>query len=237
MNICIATVGNTDIFNNIGVEYTSSIEIENNLVEYSPYFMESFSDTPEIELNLLLYNSVTMETLAINQYNMEEIYDWLITDNFAPFISDDNRGIIYYFKLIRLSKVLTFDKRGYLKATFKPYSKYCYRQGVYETTINGSGQLEIYNHAKSIYKPIIELTNLGDENTVNKINNMEIIGLKNNEKIKIDNLTKLVLDEENKNKFNCCNAKWVELEPRIDNVINISGNCSVKIICEFPIFY
>ena len=66
---------------------------------------------------------------------------------------------------------------------------------------------------------------------------MEITGLKNNEKVRIDNLTKLILDENNKNKFECCNAKWVELKPRVDNVINVSGNCSIKIICEFPILY
>ena len=57
------------------------------------------------------------------------------------------------------------------------------------------------------------------------------------EKIRIDNLTKLILDENNKNKFECCNAKWVELKPRVDNVINVSGRCSIKIICEFPILY
>ena len=128
MNVCIATIDNNDLFNTIGVEYSSNIEIENDLIEYSPYFTESSSDTSEIELDLLLYNSITMEALSINQYNMEEIYDWLITDNFVPFISDDNRGIIYYFKVINLSKVLTFDKQGCLRVTFKSYSKYCYRQ-------------------------------------------------------------------------------------------------------------
>ena len=237
MNVCIATIDNNDLFNTIGVEYSSNIEIENDLIEYSPYFTESSSDTSEIELDLLLYNSITMEALSINQYNMEEIYDWLITDNFVPFISDDNRGIIYYFKVINLSKVLTFDKQGCLRVTFKSYSKYCYRRKVYELNVNNTSSLEIYNYSKLIYKPIIEVVNLGDETTVNKIGNMEITGLKNNEKIRIDNLTKLILDENNKNKFECCNAKWVELKPRVDNVINVSGNCSIKIICEFPILY
>ena len=237
MNVCIATIDNGDFFNTIGVEYSTNAEIENDSIGYSPYFTESSSDTSEIELDLLLYNSFTMEALSINQYNLRELYDWLITDEFVPFISDDDRDIIYYFKVINLSKILTFDGRGYLRVTFKPYTKYCYKRKVYEINVNNTANLEIYNYSKLIYKPIIEVTNLGNETTINKINDMEIVGLKSNEKIKIDNLTKLILDENDRNKFNCCNARWVKLNPRTNNIINISGNCSVKIICEFPIFY
>ena len=236
MNMCIFTMDN-DILNNIGIEYSSEIEVETNLVEYNPYFTEKPSSVEEIELNLLLYNPYTFETLSIDSYNINEIYEWLVTDDFAPFVSDDDREITYYFKVTKLSKVLTFDKKGYLKVVFQPYSKYCYKRKEYTLSTASETTLEIYNESKLIYKPIIKITNLGDETTVNKINGMEITNLQNNEVIIIDNLTKLVQTEDNVNKFSCCKGKWIQLTPREYNTITLSGNFKVEFICEFPVFY
>ena len=119
MNVSIATF-DTNMFNDIGVEYTSDISIENDLVEYNPYYTESFSESSDIELNLVIYDSTTMEAIDIDLVDMEQIMDWLCTENFAPFISDDDRDLIYYFKVIRIQNVLTFNNKGYLKVTFKP---------------------------------------------------------------------------------------------------------------------
>ena len=380
MNVSIATF-DTNMFNDIGVEYTSDISIENDLVEYNPYYTESFSEPSDIELNLVIYDSTTMEAIDIDLVDMEQIMDWLCTENFAPFISDDDRDLIYYFKVIRIQKVLTFNNKGYLKVTFKPYSKYAYRRREYEIEINENASIskassltlnktsvgkqsrtskgdyvivvvpknegyvvtkdnglggnvvfnkdvagangdvvlnidgneyaiygeilispaeifiyidkdtnanetntsgksiyygrlsinevggsviqydaitptmiknsnnitkitpqtldktsiEIFNHSRTIYCPIIEITNLGDTSTINKINDMRILGLDANEKVIIDNLTKIVQTDSGINKFNCCNRKWINLKPRVKNTITLGGNCKVKIICEFPL--
>ena len=93
MNVSIATF-DTNMFNDIGVEYTSDISIENDLVEYNPYYTESFSESSNIELNLVIYDSTTMEAIDIDLVDMEQIMDWLCTENFAPFISDDDRDLI-----------------------------------------------------------------------------------------------------------------------------------------------
>lgn len=235
MNVSIATF-DTNMFNDIGVEYTSDISIENDLVEYSPYYTESFSESSDIELNLVIYDSTTMEAIDIDLVDMEQIMDWLITDDFAPFITDDNPDVIYYFKVVKLMKVLTFNGTGYLRVTFKPYSKYAYKRQEYEVTVSGSSTLTIYNPSRQIYKPIIEITNLGGTSTVNRINNMEVVGLTTNEVIKIDNLTKLVIDKNGTNRFSLCNRKWIELKPRKNNTITLSGSCRIKIICEYPLY-
>lgn len=234
LGVSIVTFDN-DMFHDIGNEYVSEVEVENNLVRYNPYYNEVFSDTNEIELKLLLYNPLTMEALSIYDYNIEDIMDWLITDDFVPFISDDNQDIIYYFKVIKLQKVLTFKGMGYLRVTFKNYSKFCYKREEYEKRVTNTTTLEIYNPSRELYKPIIEITNLGNTSTVNKINDMEIKNLNTNETIKIDNLTKLVLDENGDNKFACCNRKWIELNPKTENTLTLSGNMNIKIINEFPI--
>ena len=234
MNVSIATF-DTNMFNDIGIEYTSDISIENDLVEYNPYYTESFSESSDIELNLLIYDSTTMEAIDIDLVDMEQIMDWLCTENFAPFISDDDRDLIYYFKVVGIQKVLTFNNKGYLKVTFKPYSKYAYRRREYEIEVNGNTSIEIFNHSRTIYCPIIEVTNLGDTSTINKINDMRILELDANEKVIIDNLTKIVQTDSGINKFNCCNRKWINLKPRVKNTITLGGNCKVKIICEFPL--
>ena len=235
LGVSIATFNDNDMFHDMGIEYSSDMEVENNLIEYSPYYKENPSEPSEIELDLLLYNPDTMEALPIND-NIDELMSWLITDDFAPFITDDNPDVIYYFKVVNLVKVLTFSGTGYLRVTFKPYSKYAYKREEYEARVTSSSTLTIYNPSRQLYKPIIELTNLGNTSTVNKINNMEIIGLNTNEIIKIDNLTKLVVNENGINKFNSCNRQWIELEPRKNNTITFSGNCKIKIICEYPLY-
>lgn len=234
MNMSIATF-DTNMFNDIGVEYKSDVTIENNLVEYNPYYVETFSESSDIELNLVIYDSTTMEAIDIDLVDMEQIADWLCTDYFAPFISDDDMDLIYYFKTVSLQKVLTFNNKGYLRVVFKPYSKYAYRRRVKEIDVDGNTSIEIFNHSRGLYHPIIEVTNLGDTNTINKINDMRIIELNTNEKVIIDNLTKLVQTENGINKFNCCNRKWISLKPRTKNIITLGGKCKVKIICEYPV--
>ena len=125
--------------------------------------------------------------------------------------------------------------KGYLQVTFKPFSNYQYRRKEYEKKVETSALFEIFNYSRKTYMPIIELINYGDEETINKIGEMEIKGLKNGEKIIIDNLSKIVQDKDGLNKFSCCNRKWLELKPKTTNQFTASGNCGIKIICEFPI--
>ena len=96
-------------------------------------------------------------------------------------------------------------------------------------------KVEIPNLSRLNYSPIIEITNRGDENTINRIGDMEIKGLGNGEKIIIDNLSKIVQDSNGKNRFSTCNRKWIELKADSFNRIILEGNMSVKFICEFPI--
>lgn len=234
LGISIITFG-SDILNDIGVEYTSDVSIEHNLNEYNPCYTENPTEPNDIELNLAIYDPFTMIPIDVNDIDMEALYDWLVTDNFVPFISDDDIDLIYYFKVVKLQKVLSFRGNGYLRVTFRPYSKYAYRRRIYKLTITNSTSIEIFNLSRKIYYPMIEITNKGNVSTINKINNMNLTNINTNETIIIDNLSKLVQNTNGENKFNCCNRKWIKLEPRKENEIILSGNMEVKIICEFPV--
>ena len=234
LGVSIATF-DSGIFNDIGTEYTSDISIEHNLVDYNPCYIENFAETNEIQLNLLVYNPITMKPIDITSGDIETLYDWLITDSFASFISDDDADLTYYFKVVRVQKVLSFNREGYLRVTFKPYSRYAYRRREYKIEVNGESTIEIFNLSKQIYSPMIEITNNGSTSTVNKINNMEIRNVNKSETIIVDNLLKLVQNSNGENRFSTCNRKWIELQPKQDNRITLNGNMSVKIICEFPV--
>ena len=234
LGVSIATF-DSEIFNDVGIEYVSDISIEHNLIDYNPYYIENFAETNEIELNLLVYNPMTMKPIDITNGNLETLYDWLITDNFVPFVSDDDVDLIYYFKTVRIQKVLSFKREGYLRVAFRPYSRYAYRRREYEIEVNGNNEIEIFNLSKQMYYPMIEVTNKGNSSTVNNINNMKITGVNIEETIIIDNLLKLVQNSNGENRFSTCNRKWIGLEPKKDNIIKLNGNMSVKIICEFPV--
>lgn len=223
------------ILNNMGIEYISDISMEQGLNEYHPYYAENISDISEIELNLGIYNPFTMKPMNITEIDMEVLYDWLITDNFAPFISDDDIDLIYYFKVVRIQKFLSFNGEGCLKVSLKPFSKFAYRRREYEFDITNEKTIDIFNLSNKLYYPMIEITNKGNKSTVNKINDMEIIEMNTNEILIIDNLSKLVQNTNNENRFNCCNRKWIKLEPKKENQLVLSGNMNIKIICEFPV--
>lgn len=235
MNVSICTIDNNNMLNNIAVDYVTDVTIENNLIDYHPYFTESSTEPNDIELNLLIYDYVTMTALDFDDIDIEAIYDWLITDSFAPFISDDDKDIIYYFKVTKISKVLSYDNKGYLNVVFKPFSKYSYIRREYEINVNGTETVEIFNYSRQTYKPIIEITNLGNTSTINMVNDMTIVESSTNEKIIIDNLAKIVQTERGINRFNCCNRKWIELKPREYTILTLEGNGIFKIICEFPV--
>ena len=235
IGVSIATF-DSGIFNVIGVEYSTDVSIEHNLVDYNPYYTESFTETSEIELNLLVYNPVTMKAIDVSNTNLEELYDWLITDNFVSFVSDDDVDLTYYFKVVKIQKVLSFNREGYLRVTFKPFSKYAYRKRVYKTSVNGEKEIDIFNLSRQLYCPMVEITNKGNNSTVNIINGMKIIDINKNETIVIDNLTRLIQTKDGINKFSHCqDRKWLELKPRQNNKILLKGNMEIEIICEFPI--
>ena len=235
LGVSIATLNDTSLFHDMGVEYTSNMSVENDAISYNPLFTETFELPREIEMMLLMYNPNTMEPISIMETDIEYIYDWLITEDFAPFISDDDIDLVYYFKVTKIQKYLTHDGTGVLKVTFLPYSKYCYKRVEFRKGVSGSAIMSIINPSRMDYMPIIEVTNLGDASTVNQINDMIITGLTSGETVVIDNLMKVVQSRNGENKFSCCNRKWITLRKKNETILTLNGNMRIKVICEYPV--
>lgn len=231
LNLCLCDFNN-DILNEIGFEFRRTLTKNENFINNPMYDEEKESDY-EIELNLLLYDSDKKTKLIWTNDVIKQVYDFLITDNFCEFYTEDNQDVVYYFKVTSIQKVFTPNREGYLKVTFKSLDEYCYIKKTFTTTVNGNTTLSVPNPSNDVYKPIIKIINNGNTSTVNKINNLQIVGANNKDKITIDNLI-CTVECNGVNAFSYCNRKWVSLA-KGNNTLKISGNMTVSIECLFPI--
>lgn len=221
------------------VDTVSKIDITND----TPFYMSEAQSVDQITLHFCLANS-NNEALEWDDYTIEEICNLFMTKDFKPFVSYDNLDLTYYLKTIKIRKLFTDTKTGYLEITFQPYTNFAYRKYIKNIeTRNGVMNTIIYNYSNldKNYKPIIIIENLGDENTINTICNtsvntetLEIKGLKKNERITIDNLYCTVINDKFENKFNLVNRKWIELVKN-NNYIEINGNCKVSFKAQYPV--
>jgi phage-related protein len=230
-------IGTTDrgILNDIGIEYVRDVKEENISIDYNPYYVEEFGTPKDIELSLFFYDEKKSRQLSLEEVDIEGIYNWLITDDFFPFISEDNPDLIYYFKTTQIQKVLTVKKEGFLRVTLKPFSNYAYKKVEIEEEVNGEARITINNPSNIDYYPMIKITNTGDEDTINSINGLIVTNVQYGERLVIDNLTKIVQNEDGKNRFNTCNRNWLKLNKKSDTTLVMNGKMKITIICEFPI--
>ena len=132
----------------------------------------------------------------------------------------------------KITKKFNYLKQGVLEITFKLASMYSYVRKSFKATCTNSTNLIINNVGVNRYRPIIKVTNKGNSATSNIVGDIEITGLNTNEVITIDNMM-LLAYHNGVNKYDKTNGAWLVLE-KGNNTINISGNCEVEILCEFP---
>ena len=239
MSVALVTF-DSEIFNKYGLEFNQEISLSKGGRDMS-HFIEGNVDIKEIELNIALIDDED-SPLVWDDDTLIDVTNWLITDSFVEFISEDNIDLIYYFKTTKIVKNFTHDKKGYLQVTFQPFSNSAYKKFIKKYTFNNPGSFTVNNisYLREMYKPIIEIKNLGDKSNVISIENetlknepFVIQDLDNNELVKIDGLLGTVYNENNDNLLMKCNRKWLQLT-RGKNKINVSGDVEICIKCQFP---
>jgi|GEM_PF-1408545 len=241
MNVSLVTF-DSDLFNDYGLNYSETIDVEKNNGDLS-HFTSTHGDIEELTLNLML-NDYKDEPMVWSDDITMEVTDWLITDSFVEFVSEDNTDLTYYFKVTKIIKKFTRDKLGYLEVTFQPFSNYAYhnlkKTYSYDNT-EGSFTINNISNVNTPYKPIITIKNLSDNLNIITIHNettseepFEIKNLDNNEIVTIDSAMGTVFNDYNENKLLNCNREWLELK-RGKNKITVSGNVELTIKCQYPI--
>ncbi len=240
MGVALVTF-DTNTFNPYGLTFNSGVALSKSRKDMSHFTTEEDS-IEDIELNLALVDSENNPEVWDDDTLMY-IIDWLTTDSFVEFISEDNIDLTYFLKTTKIVKHFTHNKEGYLQVTLKPFSNYAYIKHSKKYTFNSPDSFKINNpsNLKEMYKPIIEIKNLGDASNIISIENKTtgyepfiIKNLSENEVVRIDGLLGTVYNKDNKNLLMNCNRKWLKLS-RGENVINISGNVEIEIKCQFPV--
>ena len=116
-------------------------------------------DTNEVTLSFCYANKDTPLEWTFDA--LVDFLEWIITDNYCEFISEDNEDVIYFLKGISYTKRFTSNMTGVIDVTFQVLSPYGYKY-YSKKVAKGETEFEIYNYsnADNNYKPIITLSNI-----------------------------------------------------------------------------
>ena len=171
---------------------------------------------------------------------IEWFLEWMITDDYEEFISEDNTSVVYFLKGVGYQKRFTSSMTGIIDITFEVLSPYAYKY--YEKVVSKEeNTFEIYNHSNfdNNYKPIIILSNIASDyitltNETTGKTPFYIENSTNSNSIYIDNLMGTITDENSNNKLMDSNRSWIELSKGL-NVISVDGICDINIKAYYPV--
>ena len=200
----------------------------------------SHNNTEDNEITLSFFYANSFEEAQIwEEEVLETVLEWLITDEYKEFISEDNKNIIYFLKGQGYVKRFTPDMRGIIDVTFKTLSQYGYKYYT-KKVVNPTNEFNVLNSSNinKPYKPVIELKNISSENiqisnlTTNKspfiINNLS------NKDIIIDNTIGTITDIDGNNLIMNSNRKWIELVKGYNSIL-VEGNCDIIFKAYYPV--
>lgn len=209
---------------------------------------ESSDILNEYGINLSEDKEITLTFCYANENGVAQIWEdeviefaheWFISDDYKPFVSNDNDSYCYLLKGKSIIKRFTKDFTGLIDVTFDILDNYTYK---YQNIIVGNTEKEynIYNYSNinKPYKPVIELFNVQSTNISIKNNTLLKCLILDNlvigSNIIIDNEMGTIFDSEGNNLIMKSDRDWIEFK-RGTNKIKIDGNCTAKIKSMYPI--
>lgn len=220
-----------NIVNDMKIPFSISVNTDSKDSIYPIYKEET--DVPEQIVLNMAYVDKTGNLATFSSEIFKRIKSWLITDYFAPFITEDYPDYVIYLKCVKIQDKLTFGNQGFLEVTFQPYTHYYYKQFETDVILTGEYLLSIENESKEICYPIITLEcNEGTDNI--EVLEAKMSNMTAGEKITIDNKMLTVLDDKGQNRLKDFNRKWLKLKPGKNDFL-IMGYGKVKIKAEFPV--
>ena len=236
MGVILITLDD-DVLRDFGNIYNNDLSVDANF-NNTPFYSDNITKDKDMVLNIMLVEKDEITPAEWDVSTISMVCDWLISDNFQPFISYDNSNIVYYIKCTNIDKKFTNDMKGYLECTFKIFDNNAYYRSNTFLNVVGSESVNIVNVSDydSEYKPVVKITNNDTSNIIISSNDREMVisDLGVGDTIIIDNKMKTVADINGENKLSNCNREWISLYPG-SNTLRVNGNCQVEIISEFPI--
>lgn len=183
----------------------------------------------------------------LDRYELEAIAMWLTGHSQYMWLEIEQEDMEYvrYRCIISELEMIEYGNMPWaLKAHVtcdSPYA-YLYPQ-TYRFTVSGSQNVTLYNESghNGYYSPTL-LISFNDASGSVSINNQTDNGRtftltnvpRSEGTIRVDNDTKVITSESGSNIYNYFNFQFLRLLRGV-NELTITGNCTVDIICEFPV--
>lgn len=236
LNISLVSF-DSDVLNDYGMIYNKPLSSESINNKY--FYYDTSEEINKIVLNLALVDDYD-NPLVWDFEIRKKVTDWLMTDTFCEFISEDDPGIIYYFKCVGIKKKFSHEMKGVLEVTMQPQDEYGYSPIMnYAYCVDDEVNFDINCMDNSFDKnfPVIQITQheLGDIEIINNSTYCDKLIIKDldiGEFIEIDNGLKQISSSLDKNRLSNINRKWFFLKKGINN-ITVKGKCEIKFITQY----
>lgn len=222
------------------IEYGLNID---KPIEYDGLNWKAIKDNRPETVKLHIIYEINDVAQVWTKEKIRDIESWLVTDEFAPFISDDDKNVTYYFKVVNI--VRKFDSRmlGWLEVEFQPIAnsgfvnkRVVLKDAARFMKMRNIPALTIVNESDFNYKnyPILKISNLVGEVTFNNLTTGKALTVKGHGKVTVDNKMKTIFDEEGNNLLSQSNREWLYLNKGV-NKIQVIGDCSVELIAQYEV--
>lgn len=184
---------------------------------------------------------------SIDRYEIETIAAWLTGHNkrkWLAIIQDDMESFRYKCFISELQLITYGDMPWAFSCKVSCDSPFAYSvPEEYPFTVDGEEQFRLFNRSSynGFYRPKIEISmNSGDSISIQNLSDrnrtFKFTGLPGGKSlvIYVDNKNQVITNNMDLNLYPYFNMKFMRLV-RGDNILKISGNATVKFICEFPV--
>lgn len=230
-----------DVLMDYGIKYKEGLKTESS--RNNQFYYSETSEVETITITLGLADKFkNPKTWTIDE--RRKIIDWMVTDKFCKFVSEDDTSICYYFKCVEYTKKFNSQGYGFIEFVMQPESQYAYTpviEKVYK--VNGEKEIIIENidNVNKKYYPKIDIIQFSDSkqqiSITNKSTNNKEFTLDNIEKyerVEVDHMLKSVLSNKNVFRLKDTNRSWIYLK-RGANSIVLKGNCEFRIITQYQL--
>jgi len=182
---------------------------------------------------------------------LTSITNWLFSNEYKEFYSDDNTNKIYYLISIGETPLIsTVNNEGYIEVRFRskfPYALTTASTPTYDSLYDYYQILPVtkftINNACNVFEyfyPVYEIT-IGATPTEIYLYNWEteqevlFDELQSGEVLYVDNQKKTIISSTSNYKYDSFNREWFKFIQG-DNLIEIGGVCTIEFSLQYPVF-
>lgn len=230
------------------VEFQAGNVIEDRILRRYDSFMYGLDQNQSLEYTLVFgANMYALDNnKSLDRYEVEAIASWLTGHQerkWLTIMQDDTESYRYKCVISNL-KLITYGSMPWAfscRVTCDSPFAYTFPEE-FEYTISGSTTINFFNRStyNGYFRPKVEITmsggdveieNISDKNRIFKFSD---VPAGDTITIFLDNQNQIITSDIGLNLYPYFNMNFMRLV-RGDNILKITGDCTIRFICEFPV--